>query len=110
MVQNHIDLEDIKKQEIEENKKRILQQSLKECMFQDENAKRIVKNKIKEILCQRFCINEHNINELICFDNKRGLKVEFKFNILMYKYKIKHGKDALTFLITKYALDKLKHK
>ncbi len=94
--------------EIKNREKIELQIALKDCIFQDNAAKQIVKKHIQRFIIEQYKVNAHNIHNLMDFDG--NLDVEEKFNILLYTYKQKYGKDAFKVLIDRYALDQLKKK
>ncbi len=84
------------------------QDALKKCKFGSDNDKQFVKDVIYEIIKTKF-IDENNINSIICFDNSYKSTAIDKFDILIYVYKKKYGKSALSQLISDYDLVREKY-
>ncbi len=82
--------------------------ALKKCKFGSDSDKQFVKDVIYEIIKTRL-INETNINSVIHFDSPVKMNAIDKFDVLIYVYKKKYGKSALTKLIEDYELDKEKY-
>ncbi|MGV2887629.1 pilus assembly protein CpaF [Paenibacillus taichungensis] len=89
------------------NQRLQLQKSLKSCSTGDLQDKNFVKNTIFDLLLKTYGLNEENINRIIPFDNKKGLTVKDKFEILLYLYKKKHGYDAVNVLFETYSMAEL---
>lgn len=85
------------KDEMEKKKrsKGELRNALKNCAFGDSVAKTYIKGYIKDLLCNKYGVNEDSINDLIRFKNFRELTSQDKFEIILYTYKKKYGKDGL---------------
>ncbi len=86
------------------NKNR-LRKALKTCTYGDVNAKNYIKDFIKDILVKSYKVDESNINSIICFNTPKDLKIQDKFEILLYHYKKKFGYRAFEKLITENNLD-----
>ncbi len=83
-------------------------EALKKCKFGSDNDKQFVKDVIYEIIKTKY-ITQKNINKIINFDNIYKMSTIDKFDILLYTYKKKYGKFALTRLIKDYKLDEAKY-
>ena len=90
------------------NKKYELKKALKGCTYGDVNDKRYVKTLIYDLLLQEYGVNEINISKAIPFDTPSLLTPQDKFDILLYTYQKEFKYEALTQLIKKYDLAKLK--
>ena len=90
------------------NKKYELKKALKGCTYGDVNDKKYVKTLIYDLLLQEYGVNEINISKAIPFDTPSLLKPQDKFDILLYTYQKEFKYEALTQLIKKYDLAKLK--
>lgn len=90
------------------NKKYELKKALKGCTYGDVNDKRYVKTLIYDLLLQEYGVNEINISKAIPFDTPSLLIPQDKFDILLYTYQKEFKYEALTQLIKKYDLAKLK--
>ncbi len=82
--------------------------ALKKCKFGSDSDKQFVKDVIYEIIRTRL-ITESTINSIIEFDTPIKMSAVDKFDILLYTYKKKYGKFALTRLIEDYKLDAEKY-
>lgn len=92
-----------------ENKRKRLQESLKECMYGSPQAKQFVKDFITDLLIKTYNLTEENINYIINFENPKSLSIQDKFDILLYIYKLQYYKMGLSHLIKKYKMDELKN-
>ena len=91
------------------NKKYELKKALKGCTYGDVNDKKYVKELIFDLLSREYGVNETNISKSIPFDIPSLLTSQDKFDILLYMYKKEFGYEALTEIIKKYDLAKLKY-
>ena len=91
------------------NKKYELKKALKGCTYGDVNDKKYVKELIYDLLVQEYGVSETNISTAISFDVPSLLTSQDKFDILIYVYKKEFSYEALTELIKKYDLAKLKY-
>ncbi len=91
------------------NKKYELKKALKGCTYGDVNDKKYVKELIFDLLQKEYGVSESNISKAIPFDIPSLLTAQDKFDILIYSYKKEFGYEALTELIKKYDLAKLKY-
>jgi pilus assembly protein CpaF len=90
-------------------KKYELRKALKGCTYGDVNDKKYVKELIFDLLNKEYGVNETNISRAINFDIPSLLTAQDKFDILIYMYKKDFAYEALTQLIKKYDLAKLKY-
>ena len=90
-------------------KKYELKKALKGCTYGDVNDKKYVKELIYDLLSQEYGVDETNISKAIPFDVPSLLTSQDKFDILIYMYKKDYGFEALTELIKKYDLARLKY-
>ncbi|HHV30681.1 MAG TPA: Flp pilus assembly complex ATPase component TadA, partial [Clostridium sp.] len=90
------------------NKKARLEAAIQNCPFGNVQDKIFVKEFINDIIIKSQNINSSNINQIIYFNKEDYLNVQDKFEILLYLYKKKYGKKALTELIKEHQLDNLK--
>ena len=91
------------------NKKYELKKALKGCTYGDVNDKKYVKELIYDLLSQEYGVDETNISKAIPFDVPSLLTPQDKFDILIYMYKKDFGYEALTQIIKKYDLARLKY-
>ena len=91
------------------NKKYELKKALKGCTYGDVNDKKYVKELIYDLLAQEYGVDETNISKAIPFDVPSLLTAQDKFDILLYMYKKDFGYEALTQIIKKYDLARLKY-
>ena len=91
------------------NKKYELKKALKGCTYGDINDKKYVKELIYDILVKEYGVNETNISKAIPFDIPSLLTTQDKFDIILYVYKQQFKYEALTQIIKKYDLAKLKY-
>ena len=91
------------------NKKYELKKALKGCTYGDVNDKKYVKELIYDLLTQEYGVDETNISKAIPFDVPSLLTPQDKFDILIYMYQKDYGYEALTELIKKYDLARLKY-
>ena len=91
------------------NKKYELKKALKGCTYGDVNDKKYVKELIFDLLKKEYGVTESNISKAIPFDIPSLLTAQDKFDILIFSYKKEFGYEALTELIKKYDLAKLKY-
>lgn len=87
------------------NVKYELKRALKGAGYADSNDKKYVKSLMFDLLKNDYKVNNFNINHAIPFNNFNELKPQDKFEILMHIYKKTYKAEALTKIITKYALD-----
>ncbi|MFS0841355.1 Flp pilus assembly protein CpaF [Paenibacillus sp. 1P03SA] len=85
-----------------------LKQALKECTNGDINEKTYVKDTFFDILIKDYGIDETTVNLAIPFEDPDQLSAQDKFEILMQLYKKAHGYKALSVMIQKYKLDRMK--
>lgn len=78
------------------------QRALRECIYGKDDSKIIVQDLIHSII-KDYVPTRSSILKVIPFDSK-NLPVDIKFEILMYFYKEKYGKDALAKMIEEYNL------
>ena len=90
-------------------KKYELRKALKGCTYGDVNDKKYVKELIFDLLNKEYGVTETNISRAINFDVPSLLTPQDKFDILLYLYKKDFAYEALTQLIKKYDLAKLKY-
>ena len=91
------------------SKKYELKKALKGCTYGDVNDKKYVKELIYDILIKEYGVNETNISKAIPFDVPSLLTTQDKFDIILYIYKQQFKYEALTQIIKKYDLAKLKY-
>jgi pilus assembly protein CpaF len=91
------------------NKKYELKKALKGCTYGDVNDKKYVKELIYDLLAKEYGVTEINISKAISFDIPSLLTTQDKFDIILYVYKQEFGYEALTEIIKKYDLAKLKY-
>ena len=91
------------------NKKYELKKALKGCTYGDVNDKKYVKELIYDLLSQEYGVDETNISKAIPFDVPSLLTPQDKFDVLIYMYQKDYGYEALTELIKKYDLARLKY-
>ena len=91
------------------NKKYELKKALKGCTYGDVNDKKYVKELIYDILLKEYGVTEINISTAIPFDVPSLLTAQDKFEIVLYMYKQEFGYEALSEIIKKYDLDRLKY-
>ncbi len=91
-----------------ENIKKLIRRNLKECTVGDENAKEYIKDYMEEIIRAIEGLNENTINNIIPFDIPSRIKPQDKFEILLYIYKERYGKEGFHKLTQNYNLDVLK--
>ena len=87
------------------NVKYELKRALKGAGYADSNDKKYVKSLMFDLLKNDYKVNNFNINYAIQFNNFNELTSQDKFEILMHIYKKTYKAEALTKIITKYALD-----
>ncbi len=87
------------------NVKYELKRALKGAGYADSNDKKYVKSLMFDLLKNDYKVNNFNINHAIPFNNFNELTSQDKFEILMHMYKKTYKAEALTKIITKYALD-----
>ena len=90
-------------------KKYELKKALKGCTYGDVNDKKYVKELIYDLLSQEYCVDETNVSKAIPFDVPSLLTPQDKFDVLIYMYQKDYGYEALTELIKKYDLARLKY-
>ena len=91
------------------NKKYELKKALKGCTYGDVNDKKYVKELIYDILAKEYGVSETNISTAISFDIPSLLTAQDKFDIILYMYKQEFGYEALSEIIKKYDLARLKY-
>ena len=87
------------------NVKYELKRALKGAGYADSNDKKYVKSLMFDLLKNEYKVNNYNINYAIPFNNFNELTAQDKFEILLHIYKKTYKAEALTKIITKYALD-----
>lgn len=87
------------------NVKYELKRALKGAGYADSNDKKYVKSLMFDLLKNDYKVNNFNINHAIPFNNFNELTSQDKFEIIMHMYKKTYKAEALTKIITKYALD-----
>ena len=87
------------------NVKYELKRALKGAGYADVNDKKYVKSLMFDLLKNEYKVNNYNINYAIPFNNFNELTPQDKFEILLHIYKKTYKAEALTKIITKYALD-----
>lgn len=90
-------------------KKYELRKALKGCTYGDVNDKKYVKELIYDLLYKEYGVNEINISKAIPFDIPSLLTPQDKFEIILYMYKKDFAYEALTQIIKKYDLARLKY-
>jgi len=91
------------------NKKYELKKALKGCTYGDVNDKKYVKELIYDLLLKEYGVSEINVGNAIPFDVPSLLTSQDKFDIILYMYKQEFGYEALTEIIKKYDLARLKY-
>ena len=91
------------------NKKYELKKALKGCTYGDINDKKYIKELIHDLLSQEYGVDETNVSRAIPFDVPSLLTAQDKFDIILYMYKNEFGYEALSEIIKRYELDKLKY-
>ena len=91
------------------NKKYELKKALKGCTYGDVNDKKYVKELIYDMLAKEYGVTEVNVSQAIPFDVPSLLTSQDKFDIILYMYKNEFGYEALTEIIKKYDLARLKY-
>ena len=91
------------------SKKYELKKALKGCTYGDVNDKKYVKELIYDLLAKEYGVTEINVSKAIPFDVPSLLTEQDKFDITIYMYKQEFGYEALTEIIKKYDLAKLKY-
>lgn len=81
-----------------------IQDALKNCVHGIDSAKVIVIELIRGFIAQN--VPHHRVTELLGLADGMRPSDHVMFEILMYRYKKKHGKQALGVLIEKYNLDR----
>lgn len=82
-----------------------LKKALKGAGYADQSDKKYVKTLMFDLLRNNYNVNNRNINYAINFNDFEELTPQDKFEILMHVYKKEFRQEALTQIITKYALD-----
>ena len=91
------------------SKKYELKKALKGCTYGDVNDKKYVKELIYDLLAKEYGVDEINVSKAIPFDVPSLLTAQDKFDIILYMYKQEFGYEALTEIIKKYDLARLKY-
>ncbi len=91
------------------NKKYELKKALKGCTYGDVNDKKYIKELIYDLLSKEYGVTELNVSKAIPFDIPSLLTAQDKFEIILYMYKQEFGYEALTEIIKKYDLARLKY-
>lgn len=82
-----------------------LRTSLTQSAYGDQNAKRVVKNYIKDLISQEeYDLNGKNKNFFPLYDPKKLNVVNDKFEVVLYFYNKRFGRDGLNHLIDDYEL------
>lgn len=79
--------------------------AIKTCAFGDRDAKRYMRELVKQKLVSEFDITTESINNTMHFDNINLITTMDKFDILLYLYKKRFGKDGMSKLIIVNNLD-----
>ena len=90
-------------------KKYELKKALKVCTYGDVNDKKYIKELIYDLLAKEYGVTEINISKAIPFDVPSLLTAQDKFEIILYMYKQEFEYEALTEIIKKYDLARLKY-
>ena len=90
-------------------KKYELKKALKGCTYGDVNDKKYIKELIYDLLAKEYGVTEINISKAIPFDVPSLLTAQDKFEIILYMYKQEFEYEALTEIIKKYDLARLKY-
>ena len=91
------------------NKKYELKKALKGCTYGDVNDKKYIKELIYDLLAKEYGVSEINVSNAIPFDVPSLLTAQDKFEIILYMYKQEFAYEALSEIIKKYDLDRLKY-
>ena len=91
------------------NKKYELKRALKGCTYGDVNDKKYIKELIYDLLYKEYGVDETNVSKAIPFDIPSLLTAQDKFEIILYMYKQEFGYEALSEIIKKYDLARLKY-
>ena len=91
------------------NKKYELKRALKGCTYGDINDKKYVKELLYDLLYKEYGVDETNVSKAIPFDVPSLLTAQDKFEIILYMYKQEFGYEALSEIIKKYDLARLKY-
>lgn len=84
--------------------KKKLRDAIKNCGVGDDKAKNTVKNRIRDILIEKAKITDIQIEEMVPVRDGRMLTTKDKFDIILFWYKKKYGKDGFAHLVEKYHL------
>lgn len=90
-----------------ENRRAMLKEADRNCIYGDINSKQYLKEYIIDFLTKGYDVNEENINLIINFNIPSRLTTREKFDIILHLYKKKYKWDALERLILTYHLDEL---
>ncbi|USB34906.1 ATPase, T2SS/T4P/T4SS family [Paenibacillus sp. YPG26] len=90
------------------NQRTELRKALKGCVSGDYSDKEYVKLYIADLLQTSYGIDSITINKIIPFEELHLLSIQDRFEILLYLYKSSHGENAISTLIEKYELDKVR--
>jgi pilus assembly protein CpaF len=90
-------------QELYKRKARI-QDAMRNCVYGIDSAKFIVQDLIKKILIEKLP-DEESVCQVLDFQSP-SIETRIKFEIIMYFYKKKYGKAALSKMIEDYRLDR----
>lgn len=90
------------------NKRMELKRALKGCVYGDQNDKTYVKEFIFDLLYKTYGLTETTIDLVLPFEEPYRLSAQDKFEILLHLFKRGHGNQALSALIDKYELDRVK--
>ncbi|WP_433946593.1 ATPase, T2SS/T4P/T4SS family [Paenibacillus sp. SN-8-1] len=90
------------------NQRAELRKALKGCISGDLADKEYVKLYIADLLQTSYGIDSTNINKIIPFEEIDLLSIQDRFDILLYLYKSSHGEHAISTLIEKYELDRVR--
>lgn len=80
-----------------------IQTAMRECVDCVDSAKTVVQSLIRTVLAKRLETAEDIIEVVDFFDP--NLDVMIKFEIILYYYQKKHGKDSMKYMMEKYKLD-----
>ncbi len=79
--------------------------SLRRCVYGSARDKQFVKAVIVDILKNSY-LKADNIEQFLPFNNSVRLNANDKFDIILYSYRKRYGKDAFNQLVERYQLDR----
>lgn len=103
LKQMNLSREELRKEELKKEEHR---KALKEAAYGNRSAKRFMISSIRNIITSKVCdINEENICQVIPFDNMQKLKPRDMFEILVYIYAKKYGREGFVTMVKEFGLD-----